>query len=83
MPVNMFCGIYPCGLVFADKSLMEAGDYKDLAFINYRTLKITWRAKKMSHEFRRYIISEAKNLRSMRGQQYQISSCGQYIILGE
>ena len=35
---RLFIGVYPTGLVYADRQVQVAGDYKRLATLNYQTL---------------------------------------------
>ncbi len=40
-PTNrLFAGLYPCGIVYADRGIEEHGDYKKIAFLPYDTLKL-------------------------------------------
>jgi hypothetical protein len=37
---DLFIGNYPTGIVYANKRVEVAGDYKRLAYLNYRTLAL-------------------------------------------
>jgi hypothetical protein len=38
---RLFCGLYPEGVVYADRGATANGDYKRLAFLSYRGLRLT------------------------------------------
>lgn len=78
---DLFCGIYPEGLVYADKTKEVAGDYKPIAFISFGTLELTWRVKNPGR-FREEIEAKHADMMSKRGQDYQVSTSGQVVTLG-
>lgn len=79
---RLFAGVYPCGIVYADRFVEEHGDYKRLAFLSYRTLELQWDAKSVPVDLRLQIEADAATIQAQRGQQYQISTCGQTVMLG-
>lgn len=79
---RIFCGVFPCGLGYADRKVERHGDYKLLAFISFRTLTLELE-KDCPAWAKRYIEEDAARLIARRGQPYQISQCGQTVILGQ
>ena len=79
---RLFIGVYPCGLVYADRSVEVNGDYKRLGFLPYRELVLELQPD-CPPELAVQIKSDAAHMRDMRGQQFSISSCGQHVILGQ
>lgn len=78
---RLFVGKYPCGLVYADRTVEESGDYKQLAFFCYSTLEISFQADCPDH-LKRKILLDCQHLIDMKGQQYEITSSGQTVTLG-
>jgi len=78
---GLFIGCYPEGLVYADKRSIKGGDYRKIAFLSYRTLELS--LYNPPADMLPLIEASAERMRKKRGKQYQISTCGQYVILGE
>lgn len=78
---RIFVGCYPEGLVYADKLVELHGDYRGLAFLSYRLLKLT-----VYDECPGYLVPVvcelAQAVIDRRGERYEVSGCGQYVILG-
>jgi hypothetical protein len=74
-------GVYPCGIVYSDRSREESGDYVKLAFLPYDTLNLELRPG-VPDDLRALIEADASKMASKSGQQYQISSSGQTVLLG-
>jgi hypothetical protein len=81
MDDRLFTGIYPGGIVFADRATTQGGDYKRLAFLPYNTLQLDIRSD-CPAEFQPLIIASAKEIQAKAGEQIFISSSGQTIRLG-
>lgn len=79
---RLFIGCFPTGLSYADRSREENGDFMRIAFISYATLKLEWRAKRVPADLRKQIEAHAKKLQARKGEQYEVSSCGQTVTLG-
>jgi len=82
MQTRIFSGVYPCGIVYADRDREIAGDYAKLAFLPFSTLLLEIERtcpKDLALEIKR----DAAKIQSRRGQQFQISTCGQTVILGK
>lgn len=81
MNPRIFSGVYPCGIVYADRKREVAGDYKRLGFLDFATLTL-----KIERDCTRHLAEEirkdARAIQNQRGQQYEISSSGQTITLG-
>lgn len=79
--MEIFIGIFPTGISYADKTREENGDYKCLAFLSYNTLKLTIQPD-CPDDLRTVIEANAKTIQSQRGEQFVISTCGQTVKLG-
>jgi len=78
---RLFAGVYPEGIMYADKAREKGGDYARLAFLSFSTLelKIERDCPKALAEL---ISSEASQLQAKAGQQFQTSTAGQSVVLG-
>jgi hypothetical protein len=84
---RVFIGVYPAAFVYADRERNQGGDYQTIAIIPYSTLEIDWdpRWKPSSADDEAIILSiqqDRDDLQSRIGEQYQVSTCGQYVTLG-
>jgi hypothetical protein len=79
---NIFVGIYPCGIVYADRQQEENRDYKRLAFLSYATLELTVKDDCPDH-LAKDIRAHAAELQSKRGQPFEITASGQTVTLGD
>jgi len=68
--------------LLADRHHEEHGDYKSLAFFPYSSLVLKLR-KDCPAELRGEIIVSAAAIQARIGEQYQISGCGQTVLLGD
>jgi hypothetical protein len=78
---RIFAGVYPCGIVYADRKKEVAGDYKRLAFLDYATLTLDVE-KDAPADLVSEIRVDAALIQARRGEQFQISSCNQTVTLG-
>ena len=78
---RIFSGIYPCGIVYADRTVEEAGDYKRLAFLPYSSLELEIKAD-CPPELAELIRANAATIQARRGQEFQVSACNQTVTLG-
>lgn len=78
---RIFCGIFPAGLLWADRERIHQGDYKRLAFLPYRTLLLDIE-RDCPTELREIIESEAADIIDRRGEAFQVSTAGQTVLLG-
>ncbi|MDP2000163.1 MAG: hypothetical protein Q8K22_11300 [Rhodoferax sp.] len=78
---RLFIGIYPCGIVYADRLRDEHGDYARLAFLDFETLSLDIKAG-CPTELQKRIKADAAIIQSKRGEQFQVSSSNQTVTLG-
>lgn len=78
---RLFIGIFPCGIVYADREVEENHDYKRLAFLPYHTLQLQEEPLVPLHLLDR-IRNDAASIVERKGQPFMISA-SQSIILGE
>jgi len=78
---SLFIGIRPAGISYADRAREEHGDYARVAFLDYDTL--TFKAEagalpELVEEARKH----AEGIQALRGQPFEVSTCGQTVLLG-
>lgn len=78
---RVFAGIYPCGVVYADRFTEIGGDYARLAFLPYDTLELQFEPR-CTRELRAFITANAQLIQARKGEHYQISTSGQTVLLG-
>jgi hypothetical protein len=78
---RLFCGVYPGGLVFADRGREKGGDYARLAFMPYETLEARIEPD-CPKDLRPLIEETVKGMQARRGEPFEISTCGQTVMLG-
>lgn len=81
MNPRIFSGVYPCGIVYADRSRESSGDYKRLGFLSYASLNLELE-RDCPADLAADIRGDAATLQAKRGQQFQVSTCGQTVLLG-
>jgi hypothetical protein len=77
---RLFVGTFPTGLVYADRWVEEHGDYRRLAYLNYRTLELDIE-RSVPAELKKRIVSDAEGIRAMAGTGYAVAG-NQYVVLG-
>lgn len=82
MKDRLFIGVYPAGIVYADRQREQHGDYKRLGFLSYYTLELKT-LPDCPTDLRERIRAHAAGLIAKRCEKHTISACGQYVILGE
>jgi len=78
---RIFAGIYPCGIVYADRKVERHGDYKRLAFLSYATLELEIEPDcpaKLATE----ITADAAKIQARRGELFSTSATGATVLLG-
>lgn len=80
MSENLFIGVYPAGLVYADRSKELHGDYARVAFLPYDTLELRIDAPRS--ELLPEVLKDAATLQAKSGELYEVSACGQTVLLG-
>ncbi|WP_018234180.1 hypothetical protein [Thioalkalivibrio thiocyanodenitrificans] len=78
---RLFAGVYPTGIVYADRTVDEDGDYKRLAFLEFATLELTYRGP-CPRELKSRIDADVESIRALKGQHFSISTSGQSVVLG-
>lgn len=78
---RLFSGVYPTGIVYADRAREVGGDYARLAYLNFATLKLEVEAN-CPADLRQRIELDAAVIQAKRGQQFQTSTAGQAVLLG-
>jgi hypothetical protein len=77
----LFCGNYPTGIFYADKRREVNGDYMTIGRIFYSDL--SWKiSDNCPADIRSLVQADIDRILSMKGQEYQVSSCGQTVTLG-
>lgn len=77
----LFAGIFPCGIVYADRKREKGGDYARCAFLPFSSLELQIE-RDCPKELRDEIIKDAAAIQARKGERFAISSCGQSVILG-
>jgi hypothetical protein len=78
---RLFAGIYPGGVVYADKLREKGGDYARLAFLSFSSLDLQVEPD-CPKELRDEIVKDAAVIQARRGERFNISTCGQQVVLG-
>jgi len=78
---RLFIGVYPGGIVYADRMNEEDGDYKKLAFLSYSTLKLEFSGE-CPIDLQERIEKNAIKVIEKKGCPFAISS-SQTVILGQ
>lgn len=80
-PDRLFVGLYPAGVVYADKRREKHGDYARCAFLSYRTLKLEVESD-CPKPLVTVIKRDAAKLQARRGEDLVYTSSGQTVRLG-
>ncbi len=78
---RIFIGCFPEGIVYADRTVEIDGDFARLAFLPYSTLELEF-SRTCPSELKQEIRDSAAHTQAKRGQPFQISACGQTVMLG-
>lgn len=81
LPARVMVAVHAAGVVYCDRQVEVNGDYKRLAFLPYDTLVLEW-GDCPSELLRREIERDASVIQAQRGQLWQVSTCGQTVLLG-
>ena len=84
---RLFVGTQAAALVFADRDRSEDGDYQTIAKIPYDTVELLWNPHWAPNcdedDSLVETIQKARDkLEKHIGEPYEISACGQTVILG-
>lgn len=75
---RLFAGLYPTGIVYADRKHFGNGGYLVVAFLPYHSLELE--IKEPNNDLLSEIEADAAQYKA--GDKLQISASGQYIVLG-
>lgn len=81
MAARLFIGIFPTGIVYADRARERHGDYARVARLDFATLTLDVE-KDCPAELREPIEVDAAATRARRGQSFAIDGCGHTVTLG-
>ncbi len=73
-------GVYPTGISYADRAREEHGDYAKVAHLSFRTLELE--VYKPKSPLLPLIRKDAAKIIARRGERFETSASGQYVILG-
>lgn len=79
---RLFIGVYPTGIVYADRGNQIGGDYKRTAFLPYNTLTLQLDSA-CPPELIETIKTHSQTIINKRGEQFAISACNQNVTLGK
>ena len=77
---KLFIGVMPAGISYCDRTQIEDGDYKRIAFLDYETL--TLKIYDSQSSLLGMVKADAAKVQAMRGERYQVSASGQTVVLG-
>lgn len=79
---RIFVGYFPCVISYADRKREVNGDYARLATLSYSTLELVF-DEKCPVGLRNEIVQHAATIEAKRGQNLEVSACGQTMMLGQ
>ena len=79
---RLFIGLYPAGVVYADKAYEINGDYARIAFLPYDTLELEFTPGGQRSPLRDQIMDHAADLMTRTGGEIAVSASGQTRRLG-
>lgn len=77
---RLFIGIYPAGIVYADRAKEEHGDYRKIAFLPYDTLSLVVYVP--GHDLLPDVETHAAIIAKRKGKKFATDKCGHYVTLG-
>lgn len=77
---RLFAGVFPAGIGYCDTSKEEDGDFLSVAFLPFASLELDVRRPRSP--LLPLIREDAAKIIARRGEQYQVSTCGQTVLLG-
>ena len=78
---RLFSGVFPEGILYADRLVDDGGDYKRLGFLPFANLVLQLESD-CPPDLAERIRTDAGRIQALKGEQYQISTSGQTITLG-
>jgi hypothetical protein len=79
---RLFIGVYPTGILYADRSREKDGDYARCAFLDFNTLTLNF-DRDCPNTLRAEIERDAAKIQARRGEPFETSAAGQTVILGK
>ena len=79
---RLFAGIYPSGVIYADRYEDVDGDYKRIAFLPFSTLQLEWAPGVHPPELVEEVTADAAKIIARRGEDFEVSASGQTVKLG-
>ncbi len=79
---RLFIGVFPTGILYADRHHYHRGQYRRLAFLPFKTLTLEW-DRLVDADLFQEITLHAAEIVSRRGKSYLVSGSGQTVTLGE
>lgn len=80
---RLFMGIFPTGIAYADRAREMDGDYLTLARLPFATLVLEWTGATCPDDLADAIRSDAEAMQARRGEEFQVSTAGQTVLLGD
>lgn len=77
---RLFIGVFPTGIVYADRDQLIDGDYPTVAFLPFDTLVLEFR-KACPELLMPAIEANASEIQA-RKEQYPVDQCGHTVLLG-
>jgi len=77
----LFSCVMPTGIWWSDRTREEAGDFKKLASLMFRSLELEV-FNGCPPELEERIRNDAEKIQRRKGEKYQVSTAGQTITLG-
>ncbi len=81
MDQRLFSGVFTAGIVYADRTRQKGGDYARLAFLPFDTLELEF-ATDCPPDLQKIIEHSAAKVQARAGQEFQVSTAGQTVLLG-
>lgn len=78
---SLFIGCFPTGLGYADRRRERHGDYQHVARVSFATLQLELE-KDCPADLVPLVKAHHASMEARRGEEYQVSMCGQSVILG-
>jgi len=80
LELDLFMGVYPCGIVYADRGREAHGDYLKVAFLPYDTLQLKF-YENVSDAMKALIESDAASMQARKGEIFATDTCRSHTVL--
>ena len=78
---RLFSGVYPTGIYYADRKKQKNGDYMKIGFLSFATLELKV-YNNPDKELKDLMFTDAAAIQARRGEKFQKTTSGQFVILG-